>query len=67
MYFCTLNDNVLQYTQQTNMFKTRNKKGEPLKKRPSALLSLLPVAVLVAMLTATIRAFGSDALDDLRR
>ncbi len=44
------------------MFKTRNKKGEPLKKRPSALLSLLPVAVLVAMLTATIRAFGSDAL-----
>ena len=44
------------------MFKTRNKKGEPLKKRPLALLSLLPVAVLVAMLTATIRAFGSDAL-----
>ncbi len=44
------------------MFKTRNKKGEPLKKRPSALLSLLPVAVLVALLTATIRTFGSDAL-----
>ncbi len=44
------------------MFKTRNKKGEPLKKRPSALLSLLPVAVLVALLTATIRSFGSDAL-----
>ncbi len=44
------------------MFKTRNKKGELLKKRPSALLSLLPVVALVAMLTATIRAFGSDAL-----
>ncbi len=44
------------------MFKTRNKKGEPLKKRPSALLSLLPVAVLVVLLTATIRSFGSDAL-----
>lgn len=44
------------------MSKTRNKKGELLKKRPSALLSLLPVVALVAMLTATIRAFGSDAL-----
>lgn len=45
------------------MSKTRNKKGELLKKRPSALLSLLPVVALVAMLTATIRAFGSDALN----
>lgn len=33
-----------------------------LKKRPSAMLSLMPIAVLVAMLTCTIRAFGSDSL-----
>ena len=34
-----------------------------LKKRPSAVLSLMPIVVLVAMLTCTIRAFGSEALD----
>lgn len=34
-----------------------------LKKRPSARLSLMPIAVLVAMLTFTIRAFGSESLD----
>lgn len=33
-----------------------------LKKRPSAILSLMPIVVLVAMLTCTIRAFGSDSL-----
>lgn len=44
------------------MLLNRNKKGEPLKRRPSALLSLVPIAVLVAMLTATIKSFGSDAL-----
>ena len=44
------------------MFQNRNKKGELLKKRPSAMLSLLPIAVLVAMLIATIKSFGSDAL-----
>ncbi len=44
------------------MLHNRNKKGEPLKRRPSALLSLAPIAVLVIMLTVTIKAFGSDAL-----
>lgn len=44
------------------MLHNRNKKGEPLKRRPSALLSLVPIAVLVLMLTVTIKAFGSDAL-----
>ena len=44
------------------MLHKRNKKGEPLKRRPSALLSLAPIAVLVIMLTVTIKAFGSDAL-----
>lgn len=34
-----------------------------LKKRPSAILSLMPIVVLVAMLTCTIRAFGSESLD----
>lgn len=33
-----------------------------LKKRPSALLSFTPIALLVIMLVATIRAFGSDSL-----
>lgn len=33
-----------------------------LKKRPSALLSFIPIALLVIMLVATIRAFGSDSL-----
>ncbi len=45
------------------MLQNRNKKGELLKKRPSALLSLVPIAVLVAMLTATIKSFGSEALE----
>ena len=44
------------------MSENRNKKGELLKKRPSAVLSLMPIAVLVIMLIATIKAFGSDAL-----
>lgn len=44
------------------MLHNRNKKGELLKRRPSALLSLVPIAVLVIMLTVTIKAFGSDAL-----
>ena len=44
------------------MSENRNKKGELLKKRPSAVLSLMPIVVLVAMLTAVIKAFGSDAL-----
>ena len=44
------------------MLHNRNKKGEPLKRRPSALLSLAPIAVLVIMLTVTIKAFGSDTL-----
>lgn len=33
-----------------------------LEKRPSALLSFTPIALLVIMLVATIRAFGSDSL-----
>ena len=36
------------------MSENRNKKGELLKKRPSAVLSLMPIVVLVAMLIATI-------------
>ncbi len=44
------------------MSENRNKKGELLKKRPSAVLSLMPIVVLVAMLIATIKAFGSDSL-----
>ena len=44
------------------MSENRNKKGELLKKRPSAVLSLMPIVVLVAMLTTTIKAFGSDSL-----
>ena len=44
------------------MSENRNKKGDLLKKRPSAVLSLMPIAVLVIMLIATIKAFGSDAL-----
>lgn len=35
---------------------------QQLKKRPSALLSFMPIILLVVMLTATIRSFGSDAL-----
>lgn len=35
----------------------------PLKKRPSARLSILPLLVLMTMLTFTIRAFGSDSLN----
>lgn len=32
------------------------------KKTPSALLSLLPIIVLVLMLVATVRTYGSDSL-----
>lgn len=39
------------------------KQEQHLKKRPSAVLSLMPVVMLVAMLTFTIRAFGSESLD----
>lgn len=35
---------------------------KPIKKTPSPLISLLPIAFLVGMLFATIRTFGSDAL-----
>lgn len=35
---------------------------EKLKKRPSAILSFMPIVMLVAMLACTIRSFGSDAL-----
>ena len=37
-------------------------KDQQLKKRPSAALSLMPLAALIVMLTFTIRAFGSDSL-----
>lgn len=40
-----------------------SKQEQHLKKRPSALLSLMPIVMLVAMLTCTIRSFGSNALD----
>lgn len=40
----------------------KNKHNLLLKKRPSARLSLLPIAVLVIMLVFTIREFGSDSL-----
>ena len=33
-------------------------------KTPSAFLSLLPLIVLVLMLVATVRAYGSDSLSD---
>lgn len=33
-----------------------------LKKRPSAILSFMPVVLLVVMLTFTIRFFGADSL-----
>lgn len=41
--------------------KTKNE--QLLKKRPSARLSMLPIAVLVVMLTFTIREFGSNSLE----
>ena len=34
-----------------------------MKKAPSPLISLLPIVVLVILLFATIRGFGSDALN----
>lgn len=34
-----------------------------MKKAPSPLISLLPIVVLVILLFATIRVFGSDALN----
>ena len=40
-----------------------SKQEQHLKKRPSAILSLMPIVMLVAMLTCTIRSFGSSALD----
>lgn len=39
------------------------KQEQHLKKRPSAIMSLMPIVMLVAMLTFTIRAFGSNSLD----
>ena len=39
------------------------KQEQHLKKRPSAIMSLMPIVMLVAMLTLTIRAFGSNSLD----
>lgn len=36
---------------------------KPEKKIPSPLVSLLPIAILIGMLFATIRTFGSDALE----
>ena len=44
------------------MEQTANKE-QHLKKRPSAILSLMPIVLLVAMLVCTIRAFGSDSLE----
>ncbi len=44
------------------MEQTANKE-QHLKKRPSAILSLMPIVLLVAMLICTIRAFGSDSLE----
>lgn len=40
-----------------------SKQEQHLRKRPSAILSLMPIVMLVAMLTCTIRSFGSNALD----
>lgn len=42
--------------------KAKHAATSHLKKRPSALLSFTPIALLVIMLVATIRAFGSDSL-----
>ena len=42
--------------------KAKHSATAHLKKRPSALLSFTPIALLVIMLIATIRAFGSDSL-----
>lgn len=42
---------------------SKTKHEQALKKRPSARLSMLPIAVLVAMLTLTIREFGSSSLE----
>lgn len=36
-----------------------------MKKAPSPLISLLPIVVLVILLFATIRVFGSDALNGI--
>ncbi len=46
---------------RTDMEKN-DKKDHLLKKRPSALLSITPIIVLVVMLICTIRSFGSDSL-----
>lgn len=43
--------------------ETKERQENHLKKRPSAILSLMPIVVLVAMLTCTIHSFGSEALD----
>ena len=40
----------------------KDNKDQPLKKRPSALLSITPIILLVAMLVCTIHSFGSDSL-----
>lgn len=46
------------------MNNEKNTKHEQhLKKRPSVMMALMPLAVLVTMLTLTIRAFGSDSLE----
>ena len=45
-----------------NTTSNTNRHHSHLKKRPSAILSLMPIVLLVAMLTFTIRAFGSDSL-----
>ena len=46
------------------MNNEKNTKHEQhLKKRPSVMMALMPLAVLVTMLTLTIRAFGSNSLE----
>ena len=41
----------------------KTSRAQDLRKRPSAMLSLMPIVLLTAMLTCTIRLFGSDALE----
>ena len=64
-YFCKLKKNPsgrLTLINDKNMTHDKQKEA-PLKKRPSALLSMAPIVLLVAMLVCTVRSFGSSSLE----
>lgn len=54
--------NIMYNDRKIIMAKETNKKEKEIK-QPSALLSILPVVLLVAMLVQTVQAFGSNSLD----